>query len=280
MELTYDWRSFQSVFYPQKRTMNIHLETQDSGVIFAVVENGTVISAYDENEDLSDFIGVGVETLKVSHPHRKVVQLDRENVDNWIQAAVAKPHLYEQIDYFRKSAAPQLENKVRNSLERKACTAEKHFLLDSLMGAWGKVLPSAFGVFIRLEKAPRDYLPQSCLPGLSEKFGPRFKEYLDQEQDILILFRGGKLEAFYEPDLSSMGPDRSAMPLEVVRYLSEKHSVPVQGILTSYVDWVSWGQSEQPFRMFNKSLHSKQTKLAPFNWKLVSLLAVRAGIEF
>jgi hypothetical protein len=66
MELTYDWRSFQSVFYPQKRTMNIHLETQDSGVIFAVVENGTVISAYDENEDLSDFIGVGVETLKVS----------------------------------------------------------------------------------------------------------------------------------------------------------------------------------------------------------------------
>jgi hypothetical protein len=48
MELTYDWRSFQSVFYPQKRTMNIHLETQDSGVIFAVVENGTVIAAYDE----------------------------------------------------------------------------------------------------------------------------------------------------------------------------------------------------------------------------------------
>jgi hypothetical protein len=145
MELTYDWRSFQSVFYPQKRTMNIHLETQDSGVIFAVVENGTVISAYDENEDLSDFIGVGVETLKVSHPHRKVVSLERENVDQWIQSAVAKPHLYEQIDFFRKSAAPQLESKVRNSLERKACTAEKHFLLNGLMGAWSKVFPSAFG---------------------------------------------------------------------------------------------------------------------------------------
>jgi hypothetical protein len=280
MELIYDWRSFQSVFYPQKRTMNIHLETQDSGVIFAVVENGTVIAAYDENEDLADFIGVGVETLKVSHPHRKVVQLDRENVDSWIQTAVTKPHLYEQIDYFRKSAAPQLESKVRNSLERKNCTAEKHFLLNGLMGAWSKVLPSAFGVFIRLEKAPRDYLPSQLLPGLNEKFGPRFKEYLDQEQDILILFRGGKLEAFYEPDLSSMGQERRTMPPEVVKYLSEKHSVPVQGIITSYVDWVSWGQSEQPWRMFNKSLHSKQTKMAPFNWKLVSILAARAAIEF
>jgi hypothetical protein len=280
MELTYDWRSFQSVFYPQKRTMNIHLETQDSGVIFAVVENGTVIAAYDENEDLADFIGVGVETLKVSHPHRKVVSLDREIVDGWIQTAVTKPHLYEQIDFFRKSAAPQLESKVRNSLERKTCTAEKHFLLNGLMGAWSKVLPSAFGVFIRLEKAPRDYLPSPMTSGLNEKFGPRFKEYLDQEQDILILFRGGKLEAFYEPDLSSMGQDRRMMPPEVVKYLSEKHSVPVQGIITSYVDWVSWGQSEQPFRMFNKSLHSKQSKLVPFNWKLVSILAARAVVEF
>jgi hypothetical protein len=276
MELTYDWRSFQSVFYPQKRSLSLPLENPDSAVMFAVIERGQVIAAYGENEDLSDFIGSSLSTLKQAHTHREVVSLEREHVDQWIQNAVTQPHLYSQIDYFRKSASPQLESKVRNSLKRKTCLAEKHFLLDSLLNGWGKVLPSAFGVFIRLEKASAGYEPSS---EFIERFGARAKEYLEQEQDILILFRGGRLEAFYEPDLSSMGQDRRNMPNEVVKYLADKHSVPVQGITAPCAEWMSWGQAKQPWRSFAKSLKSKQSKLAPFNWKVASLLAIRAAFE-
>jgi hypothetical protein len=278
MELTYDWRSFQSVFYPQKRSLSLPLENQDSAAIFAIVETekDTVVVAYGENEDLSDFIGTSLSSLKSSHPHREVVCLERETVDQWIQMAVGKVHLHEQISFFRKSASPQLQTKVRNSLKRKTCLAEKHFLLDSLMGNWGKILPSAFGVFIRLEKAPSSYQPSA---EMIERFGSRCKEYLEQEQDILILFRGGKLEAFYEPDLSSMGSDRKSLPNEVVRYLSEKHAVPVQGVTALSIEWMSWGQSTHPWRAFARSFKAKKTKLTPFNWKIASLLGIRATFE-
>jgi hypothetical protein len=276
MELSYDWRSFQSVFYPQKRSLSLPLESQKTRVIFAVVEKGEVVAAYGENEDLSDWIGTPVAALKTSHGDCEVVSLEREDVDQWIASAVGQPHLYQQIDFIRKSALPQLESKVRNSLRRQTCLAEKHFLLDCLLGGWGKIFPSAYGVFVRLEKAPEGLQPTQ---ELIERFGAACREYLEQEQDILILFRGGKLEAFYEPDLGSMGPDRCTMPVEVVKYLSEKHSMPVQGLTVPCIEWMSWGHAKHPWRMVAKSLKAKEAKLVPFRWQVASLLGVRAALE-
>ena len=281
MELTYDWRSFQSVFYPQKRSLSLPLESQDSRrVIFAVVEtspeNSNIVAAYGENEDLSDWIGTSLTALKSSHGDCEVVSLEREDVDLWMASAVGQPHLYQQIDFLRKSALPQLEFKVRNSLRRQTCLAEKHFLLDSLLGGWGKIFPSAYGVFIRLEKAPESRQPT---PELIERFGVGCKEFLEQDQDILILFRGGKLESFYEPDLGSMGPERCNMPHEVVKYLSEKHSMPVQGLTVPCIDWMSWGQAKHPWRMIAKSLKAKEAKLVPFRWQVAGFLGIRAAFE-
>jgi hypothetical protein len=276
MELSYDWRSFQSVFYPQKRSLSLPLESQKTRVIFAVVEKTRVIAAYGENEDLCDWIGTPLTSLKAAHGDCEVVSLEREDVDQWISSAVGQPHLYQQIDFIRKSALPQLEFKVRNSLRRQTCLAEKHFLLDSLLGGMGKIFPSAYGVFIRLEKAVVGYQPT---PELIERFGAGCQEYLEQEQDILILFRGGKLEAFYEPDLGSIGPDRCLVPGEVVKYLSEKHSVPVQGLTVPCIEWMTWGQAKQPWRMVAKSLKAKESKLVPFRWRVASLLAARAAFE-
>jgi hypothetical protein len=276
MELSYDWRSFQSVFYPQKRALSLPLESQKTRVIFAVVEKARVIAAYGENEDLCDWIGTPLTSLKAAHGDCEVVSLEREDVDQWISSAVGQPHLYQQINFIRKSALPQLEFKVRNSLRRQTCLAEKHFLLDMHLGSWGKIFPRAYGVFIRLEKAREDYQPT---PELIERFGAGCKDYLEQEQDILILFRGGKLEAFYEPDLGSIGPDRCLVAGEVVKYLSEKHSVPVQGLTVPCIEWMTWGQARQPWRMVAKSLKTKEAKLVPFRWRVASLLALRAAFE-
>ena len=56
------------------------------------------------------------------------------------------------------------------------------------------------------------------------------------------MIRRGRIDAFHEPDLSSMGQDRRKVPAEVVKYLSEKHLVPVQGIFVPAAEWADWSE--------------------------------------
>jgi hypothetical protein len=276
MELSYDWKSFQSVFYPQKRALSVSTSSVRKGTVFTIVERNTIIAVYADGENLSRFTGGSVESLRAAIGGREFVVLERDQVDQWVNGGIMLPHLHEQIEYFRSSVSPKLESKVRTNLRKQTCLAERHFLLDTLLGRWGRVLPSAFGVFIRLEKAPRDY---QIAAELMNALGNRCKEYLDQEQDILVLVRAGKLEAFYEPDLGPMGPDRRLVTTEVVKYLSEKHLVSVQGISLPYIEWIGWNHSPKPWRQFMGSLKSRSAKLAPLRWQVTALLGIRAASE-
>jgi hypothetical protein len=274
MELTYDWRSFQSVFYPQKRALSTG--SLKNPTIFAIADKNTIIAIYADGETHSDFIGASVQSLRSALGNRELVILEREKVDQWVNGGISLKHVHEQVEFFRRSVAPQLESKIRTNLQKQTCLAERHFLLDALLGKWGKVLPSAFGVFIRLEKASQAY---AIAPELMEALGNRCREYLDQEQDILVLIRAGKIEAFYEPDLSPMGAERRHMGTEVVKYLSEKHSVPVQGISLPYIEWIAWNHAFKPWRQFAGSLKARSAKLFPLRWQVTGLLALRAASE-
>ena len=274
MELTYDWRSFQSVFYPQKRALSAG--TLKSSTVFAVVEKNTIVAVYADGESYADHVGTSVEALRSVVGGRELVVLDRDKVDQWAAGAVTLSHLHEQVEYFRKNVTPQLESKVRSSIQKQTCLSERHFFLDTLLGRWGKILPSAFGVYIRLEKAPATHV---IAPELMEALGSRCREYLDQEQDILVLIRAGKIEAFYEPDLSPMGAERCLVAGEVVKYLTEKHLVPIQGISLPYVDWVAWNHSAKPWRQFGSAFKSRTAKLHPLRWKVTAALAIRAAAE-
>ena len=274
MELTYDWRSFQSVFYPQKRALSSGMKPNRT--VFAVVEKSAILAVYADGENYSQYIGASVQSLRSAIGGREVVALDREKVDHWTQGALTLSHLPEQTEYFRQSVAPELQSKVRSDIQKQACLAERHFLLDSLLGTWRKTLPSAFGVFIRLEKAPATHV---IAPELLEALGSRCREYLDQEQDILVLIRRGKIEAFYEPDLSPMGSERRGNCTEVVRYLSEKHSVPVQGLGLPMIEWMAWNHAAKPWRQFGSAFKSRTAKLYPLRWQVTALLALRAAVE-
>ncbi len=264
MELTYDWRSFQSVFYPQKRALSSGMKPNQT--VFAVVEKNIVLTVYADGQSYSEFVGASAQSLRAAIGGRELVAIEREQMDQWTQGALALSHLPEQTEFFRRSIAPELQSKVR----------ERHFLLDSLLGTWGRTLPSAFGVFIRLEKAAASHV---VAPELMEALGARCREYLDQEQDILVLIRRGKIEAFYEPDLSPMGAERRCLPGEVVKYLSEKHSVPVQGLVLPMIEWMAWNHSAKPWRQFGSAFKSRTAKLYPLRWQLTGLLALRAALE-
>ena len=63
MELTYDWQSFQGMFYPKRRSaLRLRRDVPLSGSELAspaylVTEGDTVVAAFAEGEDLSDWIG-------------------------------------------------------------------------------------------------------------------------------------------------------------------------------------------------------------------------------
>ncbi len=95
-----------------------------------------------------------------------------------------------------------------------------------------------------------------------------------------MLVRAGKIEAFYEPDLNPLGAERRLVSADVVKYLSEKHSVPVQGLSLPYIEWIAWNHDSRPWRQFASCLKSRTAKLSPMRWQTTALIGLRAATEF
>jgi hypothetical protein len=260
MELTYDWQSFQAMFYPKRRAAT-QQASEIASPAYLVIEGETVVAAFAEGEDLSDWIGAAYADMAADMHHRELLLFEREQLDAWLEESMAHPHLHEQVEFLRKKAAagavstrakPQKKGR-KGELSRKhghASLGHPHFLLEAMQGWWGKVLPSAYGVYIRLEGGA--------------------------ENSLFVVIRRGRIDSFHEPDLSSLGKDRRKVAADVVKYLSEKYLVPVQGIFVPAAEWAEWSDTTSPWRRVAASLKTNQSRLVPFRWSLVSMMASRA----
>ncbi|MGZ3689198.1 MAG: hypothetical protein ACXWP5_05670 [Bdellovibrionota bacterium] len=247
MELSYDWRGFQSVFYPRKRVV----APQASGAVYCVIDGERVVSVYGENEDFSDWIGSPYSEMAAEMVNRELYLFDRAKVDECVTGSLTLPHFYDQVEYLRGEAHPQILTSSRlKKGKNEKIPFRRHFLLQSIQTWWAKVLPSAYGVFIRLE-------------------GPAAR-------DFFFVVRRGRLDSFLEPDLVSMGKDRRNQSGDVVKYLSEKYLVPVQGIFVKAEDWDQWTDVGNPWPKVAAALKANQLKLVPFKWGLATLIATRA----
>jgi len=249
MELIYDWKNFQAMFYPKRRAQL----AESAGPVYLVVENKRILTAFAEAEDLSQWIGSTTDEVASELGHRELVIFDREKVDQWMGSAMGLPHFHDQVESLRSEATPQVLSRSRFKKDLRSNADQlikRHFLLEAIQTWWSKALPSAFGVYIRLD-------------------GPAGK-------DLFLIVRRGRLDSFHEPDLSSMIVDRRKNPADVVRYLSERHVLPVQGISITSQEWMEWGESRNPWPKVAAAIKSDRSKLVPFNWGLASLVASRA----
>ncbi len=254
MELTCDWRGFQATFSPKRRT-SLQDTAEPNGPIYIIAEQDLVITAFANSEDLSDWVGAKVADVAVEFNHRELVVFERSEVDSLMGEATGLAHSYEQADFLLSNASATLYSKghTRKAQKGKLGSAlpavPKHFLLEALLGPgwWSKVLPSAYGIFIRLESqgAPKDFF---------------------------VLIRRGRLDTFCEPDFNSQ-------PVDPVKYLSEKYLVPVQGITLTAAEWKEWAESAHPWRRVALAIRANRAKLTPFRWGLVSLVATRGFLE-
>lgn len=250
MELTYDWKNFQSLFYSKRRLLGPGSESL--APIYLVIDQRVIISASAEGEDLSDWVGATYDEILLDFGHRDVILYDRAKVDQCMNQSLEFEHYYDQIQSLRQECPSQLmtHGRFKSHLD----LIHKHFLLFALQSWWHKVFPSSYGIYIRLDDGG----------GLS----------------LLLIMQRGRVKSFYVPDLSSMIPDRRKHPLDIVKYLSERTLVPVQGLFLSTQEWAEWSEMANPWPKIASTLKAHPNKLVPFKWGLASLIANKAYFGF
>lgn len=254
MELSYDWRGFQGIFYPRRST---HTQASEPmSPIYCIVDEEHVLATFAEREDLSDWIGANYRDFSSHMKHRELIAFERTDAEKWMGELLTLTNYYEQVELLRARAVPK-EGKVKSAKAKKDAPIQavqpyfpRHFLFDGIQGWWSKVLPSSYGIFLRLEgKVDRDFL---------------------------VIVRRGSLAGFQEPDLSALGSDKFKQPGEVIRFLADRHAVPIQGVFLSAADWAEWSKEPSPWREVARAVRSNRARLVPFRWGVATLVATRA----
>lgn len=258
MELSYDWTSFQKVFFPTRRMKG---QVKENPPFYAILDSGTVISAFCEGESVTDWIGASKSEILARFEHREVVFFDRNQVDQWMSEIETSGHFYDQLEFLKSRALTVLDsdrahvpkNRLARRLHRESIHSltQRHFLLGALQGWWKTLFPRSFSLLIRIENA--------------ETF-----------DDVLLFVKNGKFEGFQNPDTSSLDSKRKNDEAAIVKYLSERYSVPVQGIFVSGAEWEKWGGTEKPWKKIISALRNQKLRLYPFGFGLRFLLLVRS----
>ncbi len=255
MDVSCDWRGFQTLFNPQKKGGAIPSGSLSGGSVagfddalrpgpaFIVTDEGRVITAFAEHEDLSEWIGLQPSEIENRVSHRELVIFDRSQVDQWMKESLGQTRFYDQVEYLRREAKPSNRAAAR--------ATRRHFLLEALHGWWGKFLPTAFGLFIRAG-----------------------------EQDFLLVVRRGVFESFHQPDLGGLSVDRRRVPGDIVKYLSGRYFVPIQGVFVSSTEWNEWSHVSDPWKSISRSIRSNRTRLVPKRMGVRTLVGIKSVFGF
>ncbi|MBI4924543.1 MAG: hypothetical protein HY843_01350 [Bdellovibrio sp.] len=245
MELNFDWKNFHSLFFQSIETKHA-ADSAQSKPVFVLKDNGFVSFAFSEGENLLDWVGAPEDEIRENFKHREIVFLNKSTADGWMLKSTNHDLYYDQVKFLKSQAFGFLKKNKKN-LESYFL---RHFLLESIESWWNKFLPSSYGMFLRFDG--------------------------EQNKDYVLIVQKDKISGFNEPDLTALGVDQRKDLAAVVKYLSEKYFIPVQGFVLDYQKWKDIASSPEPWKKTAFLIRSGQIKLAPFRWRLVFLIASRA----
>lgn len=249
MDLSYDWRVFQSVFLgvrsqPQNGT------TCEIEPIYLVSDKQVVLVAFCQGEDLSDWVGCMVAEkradMRYQTQKRAIIEFERHQVDHWILDSLNSQHYDEQLEFMKKRVLPVTGKSVFDAQKKQL----RHFLLKMFVSRWSKFFPRVYGIFLRLENP--------CTVNL------------------FLMVRSGKLELFHEPDLGSLLELGDSNPAEVIKYLKTKYLIPVLGIFTTWDVWKQWTVAKNPWPLIFQAYRRGQIYFQPMKWVLLIWLKFMA----
>ena len=247
MELTHDWRSFRSVFFGKRNPSSPLLE----GAIYLILNNKVIICALSESDDLSDWVGATEDELRVAFPEKELIAFDKQKVDHWLTEAREFSHFYDQTRFLRLKAKPNLLKLKR--INGGDTLVYGHFFLQAIQTWWRRLFPSTYGVYIQLDGT--------------------------DSTSVFMVVQRGKVHQFHVPDLSSLPIERKRHSSQIIKYLSERYLMPVQGLFVTSAEWLDWSETQDPWPKVVAAIRSNRNKLVPFKVSLVTLIASRAYLK-
>lgn len=240
-ELTQDWSSFQRIFHPEKRS-----RLPGTPEFCTAVIQGEKTLRLLPTSDQFPFQGRTTEIKAQVPPSVKIREVTVRDLEDALEQAISAPAIFDQLEIIRESL-----KKTGTALPEPA----PHFLIRALTQSWwAKVLPSSYGVLLALERT---------------QGSPIY---------YLLVIRKGHVSAFFSPDLGGLSEERAADSLEVVKYLSEKYALRIQGITTHWDDWMEWSESESPWKRVSTALRQDRVQFIPFRFRMATLVGARGHL--
>jgi hypothetical protein len=249
MELMFDWRSFQTVFHPPRRS-NSEAQKDAGQNAYLVVDGDRIIAAYAEQENLQDWIGASLTEIRRQNPHRTLKVVQKGDVHRALEQGLGHSQFYDQVEHFRQSIRESADSGTDFSMSH-----PHHFLVEALRGWWARFLPTHYGLCLQLTT-----------------------ESGSVARTVLLLARRGKLEGFHDPDLSAFHASGRRNPEELAKYLTERYMAPVRVATIPQKLWATWSQDVDPWADVFRAMVRKQIAITPASAGIKSLIAARTVI--
>lgn len=239
MDLGQDWIKYRDFMNPQRRLKTPQFSNQ---AIF-VSQDNQALKILSDSDVLIEAQGSKVSDamLQVEPRHSSLV-VDADRLEKALFEVT-------KIDGYALNQIEELRLKVKPSFGAFQ-KWEEPFLVSAMHSWWGRFLPSSFGIYLSLSDNPN--------------------------QSLLLIFKKGKLESFGEPDLSSLSEERRRSTEEIVKYIKDKFSVPIQGLRIKSKDWAEVCGDPQPWKKISLLLRTDAASLAPFRVVTAALIGTKA----
>jgi|GEM_PF-2827496 len=275
MELAQDWRLYQKLTRSRKdrsakggsEMSALEPRSGKHTVVISSGESPRVVAILSAGRGFEDWVGRPFEELRLHIGENQApCVLTESEIRESLRSAAPSAGLFEQ----RRSLRSALEeisigrkgNAPLPGRDRLGAGKTGHFLMEALAGWWRKVLPDSYALWIRIEEDSK---------GVTQAAGVK-----PAPQDHLLFFKKGELVGCGAPDLTSLGTERIWKDEAVVRHLSEKYLLPIQGLRVRARDWESWMESEKPWKTMRESIQEGSVTFVPERSGLKSLVALRA----
>jgi hypothetical protein len=244
MDLGQDWDALNRTLYPRKKTKG----STESDTVFIAHHSERVLRILGDRDDLLFSTGSQMsEALLAAGASRKVVAIDIAEMDRAL-ADVLKVDggIYDQVLSLREDLLPS---------KGTFPVWQEHFIFSVVRSWWGKFLPSSFGIYLHLEGTDTV-----------------------RARSLLMVFKRGELQAFDDPDLSTVSQERQDDLDEVVKVLRERYRVPIQGFALNRTDFNAWseaGNTGSTWRNIARGMRQDRVTLHPFRFSVAALLGAR-----
>lgn len=249
MELGQDWTALQRTLFPKKKGR----APANSDAVLVAHQAEKCLRLVSDCDDLAAAAGSPISEIEPRvDSSKRLACFEAAAIDQALEASLSAGGVFHQLESIRaklkttKGVLPE---------------ARKNFLVEALTNSWwSKLLPSQFGIYLHFEG--REATSAGTLP-----------------TSLLILFKRGRVDQFDDPDLSSLSQERSRDPNEVMKYLREKYSTPIQGVYVHEADWQEWCEStETPWKAIAKAMRVNRVNLVPFRMGAAALIGARAHV--